>query len=436
MLSGKSISDGIWSFFGTTASVLTGLAVVKIITSQVSADNYGNAALALGMVALLNGLLCGPLMTAHLRIYFDYMERGMGRWFAEVFRGILGVAGLAAVGVYLLVAILYALSGKSIYLRMLIPVAVVVVAQPYLSALTSYLEAHRSYRRLAVVNILQKVFHPLILLLLLFLALPQVPAIIVSQGLAALVILLIFRPPVEQKASGRIPEAQGTERAAIRSSIVNFGWALPAGYLIMWVMTTSDRFLIDYFRGPESVGVYAINYGFWSIPYLMLNGWLEIWTRPVIYDKSAKNDWEGVRRIICLRALFGLSASIIGTVILYFAGEPISSVMLGRRYWAGTELMLIIAVAHCFFVIGYSVMPVFLASKKPKAILYATGLGALINLVVNVLLIPSHGIQGAAISTLVSYVIWAIVLSILSYEYLQESIHIQFNARGKEAEAS
>lgn len=432
-LSSKLRSDGFWSFFGTTVSVLSGLVIVKVITSLVAAVDYGEASLVLGIVALLNGILVGPLMQAHIRIYFDYLERGMGHWFANVFNRVFGAAALIAVGLYLLVATLFALAGKTIYLKLSMPVILVVIAQPYLSALTNYLEAHRSHRRLAIVNILHKVFQPLVLVLLLAFAFPQAAAVIISQGLAILIILSIFRPPQEQKESDNVPQHRETELAAVKTSIFGFGWALPLGYIVMWGMTTSDRYIIEYFQGIQAVGIYAINYGFWSIPYLMLNGWLEIWTRPVIYNKSAKADWVGVRRIILLRTLFGLSASVIGTVILFLAGESIAKVMLGREYWVARDLMLIIAAAHCFFVIGYSVLPIFMAGKKPKAILVATCLGAISNITLNFIIIPVYGMRGAAISTLASYFIWATMLSIWAYLYIRDLTSDEILVLEKEA---
>src|SRR5437016_10913441 len=132
-LSSKFLSDAFWSFAGNLLSVVTGLAAVKIIASLVPAKDYGQASLALGVISLLNGLLVGPLMSAHMRAYFDYLERGMGRWFAKAFKWILGLAGAIALLLYLLVALLCIAAGNTIYWELLLPVSIVIVAQPYLS---------------------------------------------------------------------------------------------------------------------------------------------------------------------------------------------------------------------------------------------------------------------------------------------------------------
>jgi O-antigen/teichoic acid export membrane protein len=433
LFSKKFSSDACWSLSGNLVSVFAGLLAVKIITSFVKTDEYGQASLALGLVALLSSLFVLSLTTTQNRLYFDYLERGMGLWFARVFNLVLGAAGLISLFFYLVVAMIYKLQGKAVYLELLLPIALFLIARPYMSSLLLYLEAHRKQALVAVLTILQKMLYPIILWLFLVSAFSQAKAIIVSQVLVVLVLLAIFRVPKEQKESCKYPVNRREELSNLKNSILSFGWALPLGNFAMWIQTTSDRYLLEYFLTFDAVGVYVINYGFWSIPYTMLNGWLEILTRPILYNKAAKNEWGGVRQVIAMRTLFGLGVSIIGTILIYFVGESIASVMLGTHYWKGRNLMMCIAVAHCFYVVGYSVLPAFLAGKRPKIILLATSVAALINIVVNLFTIPAYGMLGAAMSTLIAYFVWALILVVLAHFFLQGHTSQGMLAGGKVA---
>ena len=409
-ISRKFFSDSFWSLFGNLVSVLAGLAAIKIITRLVAADDYGKASLVLGGVALLNSLLIGPLMVAHMRVYFDFIKREMALWYARMFNWVLGIAGVLSLLIYFLVAYIYNLRGNSIFLMLVVPAIVMIIVQPYLSAVTSYLEAHRLYRKLALVNILQKVFYPVILLLLLNSALSGAYSIVLSQGLAIIPLIILFHVIIEQKALNKKPDNDRDEVAKVKKSFTSFGWALPLGYLVHWVLSTSDRYLIEHFMTLKDVGVYAMNYGLWSIPFLMLNGWLEILTRPHVYRDAADHNWKNVKKILLFRTGFALIIIFIGTVLLYFFGKPIASIMLSGQYWLDKKLMMQIAIAHCFMVLGYSVFPVFLACKKTNMILIATFVGAIINISINIYAIPVYGITGAAASTLVSYIVWAGIL--------------------------
>ncbi|MCX5720881.1 MAG: oligosaccharide flippase family protein [Nitrospirae bacterium] len=408
----KFCADSFWSLVGNLASASVGLVAVKIVTSLVGADEYGQASLVLGVLALLNGLLVGPLMTVHLRVYFDYLKCGMASWYASTFNWVLGIAGGIALFIYLLVALAERSRGGSVYFQLVIPAAVLILVQPFMSATTNYLEAHRLQRRLAMTNIFLKGFYPLGLVLLLGMAMPGADAVILSQGLAILIVLVVSRSPSGQRDLNERPVDTWKELSSLKNSFTSFGWALPLGYLVHWVLSTGDRYLIEHFMTLRDVGIYAMNYGFWSLPYLMLNGWLEVLTRPLLYDKASVNDWQGVKRVLLWRTACGFLGSVLGTVTLCFAGETIAALMLGNSYWIGWQVMMCIATAHCFYVAGYSILPLFLASKRPRGILVATAVAAVSNVLINIVAVPAYGMLGAAFSTLVSYVIWAVTIAL------------------------
>ena len=416
---GKLFSDAIWSLSGNILSLIAGLAVVKIVTNFVQAEEYGQASLVLGVLALLNSFLAGPLMTVHMRIYFDYLERQLGRWYREAFKRIVVLLSLFVFIIYISIASVYSLGGNALYLKFFLPIALVIALQPRFDVFKIYLESHREQRHLAFVNILHKVVYPAFLLLLLMATLSPVNALLLAHGCALCVPLLIFRAPAVPQASTRWPDDEAAERRQLTQAIRTFGWALPLGSLVMWVLTTSDRYLIAHFLSEKEVGIYAMNYGFWSLPYAMLNGWLEVLTRPLLYDRAAKEDWQGVQGILLKRSCFGFGVSLLGTVTCYLCGNFIAHIMLGGNYWVGNALMLCIAGAHCFYVLGYSILPLFLANKCSQAILLATALAAIANVIANIFFIPVYGLLGAAYGTLIAYLVWDIVLAAQAYAFFR-----------------
>jgi O-antigen/teichoic acid export membrane protein len=391
--------------------VLAGLALVKIIATEVPADEYGKASLVLGIVALLNTVFLGPLLTTHLRLYFDYSTTGNGKWFVKTFNRILMVSSPLVLLLYVSIALVNYRLGNGIFLLFLLPACVLLLSQTFLSVTTNYLEANRRHRRLAAVNILQKVLGIMFLLIMLRALSAGATSILLAQAAAAFLLILVFLgssqrvPEQDCIASDKVPRVRD-----LRIAILSFGWALPLGYMVQWVLTSGDRYLIEHFRSVKEVGIYAMNYGFWSMPFLMLNGWLEILTRPLLYPSAAKHEWDRVKRILSFRAALGVGASLIGILLVYFFGERIASLMLGREYWSGSKLMLIITFAHCLYVLGYSICPFFLSAKKTKPILVATCIAAGTNLLFNWILVPLYGIEGAAFSTLLSYCVWVVTL--------------------------
>src|SRR5437870_2445425 len=106
-LSPKLLSDASWSLMGNAFAVLGSVALVKVTAATVSPDDYGEASLALGVVGLLNSGLLGPFLTTHARLYFDYRERGMARWYSHVIaRTCMGIA-LITCAAYALISTVY-----------------------------------------------------------------------------------------------------------------------------------------------------------------------------------------------------------------------------------------------------------------------------------------------------------------------------------------
>jgi O-antigen/teichoic acid export membrane protein len=410
-VSAKLLSDSGWSLAGSMSMVLTGVVSIKLITALVPAEAYGDASLVLGVLALLSSTLVGPFMTAHGRLYFDYVERGLEGWYWKVMAWLLAGIAAAMCLLYAGVAAVNGLAGNLAYARLMVPAAVCLAVQPYYSALTNYFEAKRWQRRLAIANLLYRMVNVAALVLFVFL-LPAAPAIILAQGAAGVVLLAAFRmSPGPSDGLRCAAEPSRGEAIRLAHSLARLGWWFALGWVVQWVLTTGDRYLINYYMTAKDVGSYGMNYSLWSTPYIVLNGWLEGLTRPLLYQRATRQEWRAVRRIIIQRTVTGGALAVAGTGLLYACSEVIGRVMLGPAYDAGPGLMLMLSAGHCFFVIAYSINALFLALKRPGVILLASGFGAVANVGMNIYLIPRYGLLGAGWATLLAYCLWAAVLA-------------------------
>lgn len=425
--SAKFISDAFWSFSGNGASILAGLFTVKIITKWVTPEAYGYASLLLGIVAVLNGMLVGPLMVAHLRLYFDYRDRGLEDWYVGAFRRIFVAFGFFAATGYLSFALFSLWRGEPLFLRHLAAVLFVVLSQPFFSARANYLEANRQQKSLAILNVLLRVLQPCFLLLLLIAAFPPIDALLVAQGMALVGLPILYASSRMVSEVKQQPAHDAAERSNLARQIKAFGWTLPVTFLVMWILTTADRYMLQYYTTPANVGRYAMNYGIWSMPFICLNGWLEILTRPLIYESAAEDQWTRVREIITWRIGVGMLASIVGGALLFLLARPIAAIMLSDQYWIGIEFVMVIAGAHCLFVLGYSIVPIFIALKKMEIVLFATAVAASTNLIANWYAIPQLGLMGAAFATLIAYVSWVLVLALAAQSVVRERVALKSN---------
>ena len=404
------LPDAWWSLAGNLFSVLGGLAAVKVIAAFVPNAEYGRASLALGVVGLLTLFLVNPLLAAHLRLYFDHVHAGSADSYTTRFKWLLVGVGMLSTTSYALIAIIGRWTGNGLYLALVLPAALLLFVQPHASATNNYLEGQRRYRPLAFATLLVKVGQVLFLLGLLATGLSGAYGIMLSQAFAALALVLVFanrRHRSTQPSVGfsGLAEAQGSRGIASR-----FAGGIYLASFFGWVLTTSDRYVAGHYLTLSAVGIYAMNYGLWSLPYQILNGWLDTVSRSRIYARAAMGDWQAVSRSLWLRVLAGLAAASAGTVLLCFVGRRIALMLVGENYWSSWRLMVLIAAGHIFFVIGQSAVTVLFAAKNTSILSLANMTAATVNVLLNIYLIPRWGIVAAGATTLLSYVLWACIL--------------------------
>ena len=103
-------------------------------------------------------------------------------------------------------------------------------------------------------------------------------------------------------------------------------------------------------------------------------------------------------------------ACAMGTVVILALRGLLIRVFIGDKYMVGMPFVFFVCLAQTFLVIGSSILPFFLACKQANSILLATLTAALIDISLNILLLPKLGILASAAASLAGYLVWSIVL--------------------------
>ena len=242
---------------------------------------------------------------------------------------------------------------------------------------------------------------------------------ITSTVLGIIIVLII---PDELKASGKI---FATELPAIivggyfsvkllwknRTKNITKYWKyalmfngpLLVHYLSMYVLSSSDRIMISKLVGTSETAIYNVAYTVASI-ILIFEQSVEASYAPWVYQKIELNEFKAIdKRGQQILLLFG------GTTILcsLFAPEIIG-ILAPKEYGAGIYIVPSVAASVYFTTVYALFMRVELYYKKTTIITVATVISAIINIVLNYLLIPRIGFIAAGYTTLVSYLFLAV----------------------------
>jgi O-antigen/teichoic acid export membrane protein len=116
---------------------------------------------------------------------------------------------------------------------------------------------------------------------------------------------------------------------------------------------------------------------------------------------------------------FMLIALVAFLLLSFFLPYVLSTPVFGRRllradYLSGMNIIPVVLFAYVFQGMYTNFIAGIYIKERNKTLPFITGLGALVNVVVNLLLIPPLGIMGAALATLAAYIAMAIAIYIPS----------------------
>lgn len=188
---------------------------------------------------------------------------------------------------------------------------------------------------------------------------------------------------------------------------------LPAG-LSIWMLDRSDRLVIGYYLGPESVGIYSASYALAAL-LMLLQTPLQITLFPKVSALWETNRAAALRYVSLSNKLFLTLAIpfVVGVPIV--AGRVLSR--LGNEEIGasgGGTLTLLITAGVMLWGVTIMLSQIFYGARRTVPIGVVTVGAAALNLLLNLLLVPVWGVSGAAFSTLVSYMVACAVLYLLS----------------------
>lgn len=176
---------------------------------------------------------------------------------------------------------------------------------------------------------------------------------------------------------------------------------LPAG-LAMYGMETSGRWFLQYYHGPESLGLYAVGARFAMLLALAVQVFRTAWW-PIALDSMHSDDGpETFRMIARLYLGFGVAA----VVLLALLAPWLVRLLAGPEFQGSWQVIGVLAWQSLFY--GFFLVASAGLWKAEKTFLtaYLMGGAAVLNIALNILLVPPFGGMGAAVATALTFFVW------------------------------
>lgn len=186
--------------------------------------------------------------------------------------------------------------------------------------------------------------------------------------------------------------------------MMRYSLPLVPAALFWWITSVSDRYMITWFLGSGANGIYTVASKIPAIITLISGMFLEAW------QFSAVRESRGSRRSYIsfytnIWSMFLTIMFIGGSIIIAFSPAAIRLLAASEYYSAAEYLPILTAAAILSSLVSF-MGSVYIVTKRSSLSFLTTAAGAVFNIILNFLLIPTHlGIYGAAIATLCSYLL-------------------------------
>ena len=207
--------------------------------------------------------------------------------------------------------------------------------------------------------------------------------------------------------------------------LIRDAWPLIFAGLVVSIYMKIDQVMLKEMLDIKAVGIYAAAVKLCEVWYFLPTAVLAS-LFPAILEARKKGDFIYKERIQKLYDLmiWGALAIALPTTLL---ADWVIHIFYGTDFQEASSVLKIYIWAGVFVSIGSASSKWLVAENLERYSFYRTSLGAVLNVICNLWLIPLLGIVGAALATIISYFI-AAYLSLLFFKKTRNNFWVATNA--------
>lgn len=187
--------------------------------------------------------------------------------------------------------------------------------------------------------------------------------------------------------------------------------------IFWWITSVSDRYMVNAMIGSTENGIYAVSYKIPTILTLVSTIFMQAWQFSAVTESHGDRK-EHIRFFTNVWRSFQAVMFLAGAVIIAFA-KPAIKILSTEQYYSAWQYVPLLSASMIFTAFVSFTGTVYVVTKQSGISFMTAMAGAVINIALNLLLIPSPlGVQGAAIATFLSYFAVFLIRAVNSRKYI------------------
>lgn len=184
---------------------------------------------------------------------------------------------------------------------------------------------------------------------------------------------------------------------------LGFNIPLLVYYLSQAIFNQSDRIMISHMTGTDNAAMYGVAYNLAMVLTFVLNAINGSYV-PWMYGKIKDGNGEENKSVSIVLVLL---MSLMILCVIWYAPEIIT-IMAGKQYVAAIYVVAPVAMSLLLLFYSQLFINVEFYYAEKKMLVFASVGAAVLNIILNYVLIPVFGFVAAGYTTLISYIVFAI----------------------------
>ena len=408
-------------FIGTIIGMLLGFIGRIILVRYITQTEYGIYCLALVIISIfvtISTLGLGEGSTRYIAYFRGKKEEGKVK---GVISSSLKIAIIASISLAAISFFISDFISVNIFhtLELSTPLKIFSIAIPFTVLINVFIAIFRGFDRVDARVYFQDILRPVLYLLFLiavvlfglsFIGMIYAYVSSIAITCTVLVIYIVKKSPLSIGKTG--------VDYSMTKELLIFSAPLLAVSMLWMVMSWADSLMLGYFKTPDVVGVYNAALPLAGLLSMTLSSMNFIYI-PIISQLYSKNLINELKRsyIILTKWIFLMTLPIF--FVLFLFPDVVLNLLFGSRYIGAAVALQILAFG--FFInisLGFT-GNTLLVLGKTNFLMWTFVISAIINIILNMVLIPPMGIIGASIASAFSLIVAKILNMIKLYNFFK-----------------
>lgn len=402
--------------YGTNTIIgrFLGFFLVPFYTNKFVPEEFGIISIIYAYIAILNVFFSIGLESGYMK-FASTLEVGNEKQnfsnpFILLFSNSLLLAGVIYFFAGPLTAVFQIEESQAVYLRYtaLILFFDAIVLIPF-----AYLRLRNKAKSFAFIKISNIVINVILNVVLISYFKMGIEAVFISNLASSVITLLMLLPVIVRNFSFSVNKELLKEVLKFSLPII------PAGISANIVQTIS-RPILKYLTDDAVVGIYQASFRLGILMMLVVSMFEFAWRPFFLNNAKEPNAKQIFSKVLTIFVIFSsfifLTASVFIEDIVKLK-LPFNVHLIGKSYWDGLGIVPVILFSYLLYGIYINFLAGIYIEKKTKYLPLITGLAAAANVIANFLLIPAYSYMGAALATLISYVVMMTSMYYFSNKY-------------------